>query len=536
MKAYQKWKEKCVNHIEGDWAFFIYDFSNNQICMIKNFSGTSSCFYGKFNGEVYFSSDTKQILSVNKIAFCPRKESTQRVLNPIGYPINGMTLIKELFFVENGQSVFFRSDEVLKKNESRCNWENNSSYYKYDLDYELDFLNIYSSSVMSRIRGINNNGIFLSGGLDSSSIAALASINLTYQKKQITSFTSIPYFTNYFQNNEFSIFDESILVNRLKEKYGNINTSFHAFPNLSITEDLKLFSEGNAYYPIININSFWIGGILRESNKIGIKNVLTGQAGNYTITKSGSNYYVYLFLSLKFKRLFFEIRGQVNSETSFYLLLKYMLMIPLYFYIKRFFVSNLIPKRLAVSPRSLKSISIEQKKYIFNLKKCIPTFKKYLKGNLNNELSIQAQILSFTGNYWYIISSRLNTQVSDPTNDFRLVSFLNELPGRLFFSFLNRKYLFKRIMNKFLPEEIIGNSKRNIQSADFNYRLCTYLDLNDSQFCFNSSRNDDNILREEIKNLRSRLLDNDKKLLGNPAINHFLALTSTFYFCNKLKD
>ena len=65
MLAYQKWNDKCVHHLEGDWAFVLYDAYKESIFIAKDKSGVSSLFYIVISNQLYFSSDSKSILSLN---------------------------------------------------------------------------------------------------------------------------------------------------------------------------------------------------------------------------------------------------------------------------------------------------------------------------------------------------------------------------------------------------------------------------------------------------------------------------------------
>jgi asparagine synthase (glutamine-hydrolysing) len=45
MNSYQKWGDKCVHHLEGDWTFVLYDRVQNIMTCFKDKYGTSAFFY-----------------------------------------------------------------------------------------------------------------------------------------------------------------------------------------------------------------------------------------------------------------------------------------------------------------------------------------------------------------------------------------------------------------------------------------------------------------------------------------------------------
>ena len=86
MKAYQKWKEKCVNHIEGDWCCLIYDINKVRVDLLKCPVGIAALFYGKFDDVLFIGTDTAYILNQNTINFKVDYKELRRLSTISAYP------------------------------------------------------------------------------------------------------------------------------------------------------------------------------------------------------------------------------------------------------------------------------------------------------------------------------------------------------------------------------------------------------------------------------------------------------------------
>jgi asparagine synthase (glutamine-hydrolysing) len=64
--AYQKWADKCVHHLEGDWAFVLYDRLQNIMTCFKDKYGTSAFFYATYGERFYFATATNILASISQ--------------------------------------------------------------------------------------------------------------------------------------------------------------------------------------------------------------------------------------------------------------------------------------------------------------------------------------------------------------------------------------------------------------------------------------------------------------------------------------
>ena len=89
-------------------------------------------------------------------------------------------------------------------------------------EYVKRFLEIFEEAVKCRLRTVGQVGIMVSGGLDSGSIAAIASKELKKEEKVLKGYSFLPIesYSNKIVNHRIA--DESEYVNLLKNYCGNL--------------------------------------------------------------------------------------------------------------------------------------------------------------------------------------------------------------------------------------------------------------------------------------------------------------------------
>ena len=103
MLAYQKWKDQCVHHIEGDWAFALFDRASNSLMLAKDRTGYSALFYTVYQGAIYFSSDVNVIGAIEAIPFEVDMVQFYRISLPSILVERGKTLLKEVYHLNGGE-------------------------------------------------------------------------------------------------------------------------------------------------------------------------------------------------------------------------------------------------------------------------------------------------------------------------------------------------------------------------------------------------------------------------------------------------
>ena len=174
LAAYNCWGEACVNRFNGMWSFAIYDKTRNIIFCSRDRFGVKPFYFSLIDDQFVFASEIKQILKLK-----PEVRLNEKIA--LDYLITGLEEhTNETFF--EGIVKLPPSHNLIYKLDSHDH--SIVPYYKIDLKSEINSLNeeeaakaylsVFNKSIDLRLRSDVKVGTCLSGGLDSSSVAAVA--------------------------------------------------------------------------------------------------------------------------------------------------------------------------------------------------------------------------------------------------------------------------------------------------------------------------------------------------------------------------
>lgn len=174
LKAYQYWGEECVNKFNGMWAFAILDKTKKKIFISRDRFGIKPFYYFENDTSFFFSSEIRQLLPHLK----DRKVNRQILFDflYLGYHHhNENTFFEGISSLAPGHNLIFD----IEKKEFRI-----EKYYKLKVNKEFAYLSFddalqlftttMEEAISLRLRSDVRVGTCLSGGLDSSYIAATA--------------------------------------------------------------------------------------------------------------------------------------------------------------------------------------------------------------------------------------------------------------------------------------------------------------------------------------------------------------------------
>lgn len=196
LNSYLHWGEKCVDKLNGIFAFAIYDKSTGKLFMARDPIGVKPFFYYKDKENFLFASEIKTLLA-----------------NPKIRPQIDETGLMELFFVgpgrTNGQGVFKNIEELMP---GECAIYSNGTlskkkYFKlkaaehpHNKRQTIEYTRYLLTDAIER-QLISDVPLctFLSGGLDSSIIS---NVSANYFKKNKTEPLNT-YSVNYTDNSKY---------------------------------------------------------------------------------------------------------------------------------------------------------------------------------------------------------------------------------------------------------------------------------------------------------------------------------------------
>lgn len=272
LASYDKWGEECVHHFNGMWAFAIYDKVKNTIFCSRDRFGIKPFYYMEVEGKFIFGSEIKQLL-----LFSSKKANFSILLDFLVTGIHEHT--HETFF----QNIYKLQPSHNLIYDLTTHKYHIQRYYTIGLNKLIEsecfdavvsqYEDALKRAIRYRLHSDVKVGACLSGGLDSSTIATLAS--LEYHNKSQTQFTAIH--------------AKSIEKETDESEYAKIVAS-NANLDLHITEpsidDFKAYLDDVIYTqeePFGGLSIFMQYFVMLKAKELGCKVMLDGQGGDETL-------------------------------------------------------------------------------------------------------------------------------------------------------------------------------------------------------------------------------------------------------------
>ncbi|MDB5024596.1 MAG: hypothetical protein JWP78_2351 [Mucilaginibacter sp.] len=312
--AYREWGTACVEKFNGMWAFAIHDIKNDIVFCSRDRFGVKPFYYTLINGKFFFGSEIKQLIHLQSNWF-----------------VNKRVLMDFLVFslVDHTDQTFFEGINVLLGSHNliyslKSNTFSINKYYsitkhqKINNLSDIDSIKVFKAgieqAVKFRLRSDVKVGTCLSGGLDSSYIASLASDLYNHKDEQFSAITAQSLLKEEDESNYASKVVESCGLNWLVTK--------------PTTEDFLASLDEVIYNqeePFLGMAIYMQHFVMKKAKDAGIVVLLDGQGAD-EILLGYSRYIAAYFKSLPFTNLINNIiKAKDHFGISALTLLKYYL-------------------------------------------------------------------------------------------------------------------------------------------------------------------------------------------------------------------
>jgi asparagine synthase (glutamine-hydrolysing) len=172
LRAYLEWGDGCVEHLLGDFAFAIWDGHKKRLFCARDQLGIKPFYYSRTRNIFLFSSSIDCLRHHPKV-FNELNDETIGDFLLFGHNQNEDTTIYANIFRIPPAHHAIVTDEMVQI-ERYWNFPTGGEIrYTNDTDYVEHYREIFTTAVKDRLRS-DKISISLSGGMDSSSIAAMA--------------------------------------------------------------------------------------------------------------------------------------------------------------------------------------------------------------------------------------------------------------------------------------------------------------------------------------------------------------------------
>jgi asparagine synthase (glutamine-hydrolysing) len=201
--AYEEWGEECLRELRGMFAIAIWDARASgvtgeaarhaKIFLARDRLGIKPLYYSVAGGAFLFSSEVRSLLASGQIQPRVSPDSLEAFLT-FGSVIEPSTLVQEIFSIPPGHCISFSADAPPAKPAPKPYWVYSDAVLKHEGPSPKDFNQaakhlrpLLEETVQDHLIADVPLGVFLSSGLDSTSLVALAS----RFKKDLHTFTVV---------------------------------------------------------------------------------------------------------------------------------------------------------------------------------------------------------------------------------------------------------------------------------------------------------------------------------------------------------
>ena len=261
IKAYQAYGKECVSHLNGMFAFALWDSKLQEIFIARDRIGIKPLYYCYQNGIFAFASEIKALFNIPQINKTVNKKAIIHY-NVLSFQLNEETWFKNILLLEPGCTLSITNNGLVKS----TYWKPvvNINYKRSYKDTVTELRSLIEDAITIHQISDVPVGAHLSGGVDSSTIVAFVS---RYNKNLHT-------FSSAFKDMGI-MFDESREIDYMIDHFGTYHhqISSNGKEVASILDSMILSLDEPVAGPA-TIPMYFINKIINEA---GIKVVNGGQ-------------------------------------------------------------------------------------------------------------------------------------------------------------------------------------------------------------------------------------------------------------------
>lgn len=178
--AYERWGQDCVDHLLGDFAFAIWDERRQRFFCARDHFGVKPFYYAHVGNSFIFSND------LNTLRLDSRVSDTLNETAIADYLVFGLnqdlatTIFRDIQRLPPAHTLTFQDNSIT----TRRYWTlaiSEPIRFRDEREYVERFTELLTTAVADRLRDTDRVAISMSGGLDSTSLAAIASEQLDHK-------------------------------------------------------------------------------------------------------------------------------------------------------------------------------------------------------------------------------------------------------------------------------------------------------------------------------------------------------------------
>ncbi|HZP68831.1 MAG TPA: asparagine synthase-related protein [Pseudolabrys sp.] len=468
--AWEKFGDSVFPLLRGPFAVAIWDRRNRSLTLARDHLGLNVLMWHRDRYAFTFATMPNGLFAFDGIPrdLCEEKIADFLVLNHADHV---RTIYRGIFRVPPAHLIHVTSDGSVRL---RQYWNlrdiapvrmASDAAYADGLREKLD------RAVRRQMRSLHTVGALLSGGLDSSSVSALAAHALRERNQRLPAFTGVPRrgFNSPVPSGSYA--DETPFVEAIRDKLGNVDVHYVRNNEYDDFERLeRFFIALNG--PVRNPCNFgWVLGLLEHARLQNCRVLLGGLFGNYTISWDGWSQAAShllrgrLLLACRQWRLYYRSSPYSRWTAFKKLLLEPLVPLPVWNWIDRGRrlghdawqdhspIRNDFANAMGVGGRAQK------------------LGHDFFYRARRDERERGLSQVDYLGDWQAAEKAVTGVEVRDPTADIDVVSYCFGIPPEQFLVEDIDRSLVRRAMWGMLPDAVLTNRLRGLQAADWHEKL-----------------------------------------------------------------
>jgi asparagine synthase (glutamine-hydrolysing) len=268
LKMYERYGPDCVQELEGMFALAIWD-EQEQVCFLaRDPLGIKPLYYYETNGEIWFASELKTLLGTSPVPrrLCLEAASGYLLFGAVPEPL---TLVENVHALPAGHHLVCKNGRVRLTKYWDIQFGDEPVAEAEAIELVRDAL---EESVGRHLVSDVPVGVFLSGGIDSTALVALASLHAGNEVRT---------FCISFDDPKF---DEGNIAARTAQHFGAQHSDWR-LDSATAKKLLANFLKCSDQPSIDGFNTFCVSRLAHEA---GLKVVLSGLGGDEVFGGYGS--------------------------------------------------------------------------------------------------------------------------------------------------------------------------------------------------------------------------------------------------------
>src|SRR5215831_10997927 len=452
VRAYDEYGTDCPKYLRGMFALAIWDERNKSLFLARDRVGKKPLLYAEVNGQLVFGSEFMALLQHPDVSRDVNYEAIHHYLSFICVP-SPLTAFQSISKLPPGHSLLWKNGEIKLERYWQIDFSNKISIDEEEAGERV--VELLREAVRVRLMSEVPLGAFLSGGIDSSAVVALMAQESSERVKT---------FSIGFEEQDFS---ELHHARRVAEYVGSEHHEFIVKPDAMEILPTLVEHYGEPFADSSAIPSYYVS---RETRKH-VTVALNGDGGDECF--AGYERYAAMNLAQRYVKLLpGAIRNGVIRNLANALPQMQSRKNPLRKAQRFLAAASLSPVQRYLRWVSAFDEQAKLKLYSDDFRNQTAAFStiSFLEpwfAKANGAGIVDATLLTDTMTYlpndllvkMDIASMTVSLEARSPFLDHHLMEFAASLPERLKLRRMTTKYLLKRVLRKFVPEENLTRPK-----------------------------------------------------------------------------